>query len=208
MTQLMDIVIATSNEGKVKEMIKAFEGLPVRVTPLSRLREILPDFQAVPEPVEDGDSFVSNALIKARYYHKFTGLTTLADDSGLVVPALGGEPGIYSARYAGEHGDDRANNDKLINKLIAVGGEEWSCSYQCALALVMLDGKEFFTEGIAEGIIRNDPRGTGGFGYDPYFYTAVGKTMAELNLAEKDAISHRGAALHLMCDNLAAELGC
>ena len=113
------ILIATSNAGKVREMEKAFEGLPVRLVPLSRLHEVLPDAPEVGEPVEDGATFLENARIKARYYREKTGLSALADDSGLAVDALDGAPGVYSARYAGVHGDDAANNAKLVSELAA-----------------------------------------------------------------------------------------
>ena len=197
------ILIATSNAGKVREMERAFTGLPVRLVPLSRLREVLPDAPDIGEPVEDGETFMDNARIKAHYYRKAAGLAALADDSGLSVDALGGAPGIYSARYAGVHGDDAANNAKLIADLRARGAENAAAAYHCALALAFEDGRELTTEGVCAGAIRPQARGTGGFGYDPYFYLESGKSMAELSLAEKHAVSHRGAALRQMKELLA-----
>ena len=170
------ILIATSNAGKVREMEKAFEGLPVRLVPLSRLHEVLPDAPEVGEPVEDGATFLENARIKARYYREKTGLSALADDSGLAVDALDGAPGVYSARYAG------------------------------VLVLALADGRELTAEGVCRGFIRPVPRGTGGFGYDPHFYLPDGKAMAELSLAEKHAVSHRGAALREMKELVAGIL--
>lgn len=192
------ILIATSNPGKVREMEQAFAGLPIRLVPLSRLREVLPDAPDVLEPAEDGATFMDNARIKAHYYRDATGLAALADDSGLSVDALGGAPGVHSARYAGVHGDDAANNAKLIAALRAAGDENAAAAYHCALVLALEDGRELTAEGACAGRMRPEARGTGGFGYDPYFYLENGKAMAELSLAEKHAVSHRGAALRRM----------
>lgn len=192
------ILIATSNAGKVREMETAFEGLPVRLVPLSRLSEVLPNAGEIEEPIEDGATFMENARIKAHYYMTKTGLSALADDSGLAVKALDGAPGVHSARYAGVHGDDTANNRKLIADLAARGQENAAAAYHCALVLAFADGRELSAEGSCTGFIRPAPRGTGGFGYDPYFYRADGRTMAELSREEKHAISHRGAALREM----------
>ena len=192
------ILIATSNEGKVREMEQAFEGLPVRLVPLSRLQEVLPEAGEIEEPVEDGATFMENARIKARYYQERTGLSALADDSGLAVEVLNGAPGVYSARYAGVHGDDAANNIKLIADIRAHGTENAAAAYHCALVLALEDGRELSAEGTCTGFIRPEARGTEGFGYDPHFYRADGRSMAELSRAEKHAISHRGTALEMM----------
>ena len=181
------ILIATSNEGKVREMERAFDELPVRLVPLSRIRDVLPDVGEIEEPIEDGATFLENARIKAHYYREKTGLAALADDSGLSVDVLDGAPGVYSARYAGVHGDDAANNAKLIAEIRAHGTEN-----------VLEDGRELGAEGTCRGCIRPEARGTEGFGYDPYFYRADGRTMAELSREEKHQISHRGAALDMM----------
>lgn len=196
------ILIATSNAGKVREMEKAFEGLPVRLIPLSHLHEILPDALPIEEPLEDGTTFMENARIKARYYMEQTGLAALADDSGLSVEALGGAPGVYSARYAGVHGDDAANNAKLIADLRKRGEDHAAAAYHCALVLVLEDGRELFAEGTCSGWICPEARGTEGFGYDPHFYRADGRSMAELSREEKHEISHRGAALDQMKEQL------
>lgn len=200
------ILIATSNEGKVREMEKAFEGLPVHLVPLSCIREVLPDAGEIEEPVEDGGTFLENARIKAHYYRTQTGLAALADDSGLTVEVLGGAPGVYSARYAGVHGDDAANNRKLIAEIRAQGTENAAAAYHCALVLVLEDGRELGAEGTCAGFIRPEARGTEGFGYDPHFYRADGRSMAELSRAEKHTISHRGAALDMMKKMLAEAL--
>lgn len=192
------ILIATSNEGKVREMEQAFEGLPVRLVPLSRLQEVLPEAGEIEEPVEDGATFMENARIKARYYQERTGLSALADDSGLAVEVLNGAPGVYSARYAGVHGDDAANNAKLIADIRAHGTENAAAAYHCALVLALEDGRELSAEGTCTGFIRPEARGTEGFGYDPHFYRADGRSMAELSRAEKHKISHRGTALEMM----------
>ena len=187
------IVIATKNEGKVEEMREALSHLPVEVVSLSA-------FGDLPDAVEDGTTFTENAKIKAAFYEKRTGCICLADDSGLEVEALGGAPGIYSARYAGEHGDDAANNAKLCAELARAGASQSRAAYRCALAACTPDGEEFQTLGSYEGIVRRARRGTGGFGYDPYFYpdACMGRSMAELVIGEKIRISHRGAALRLM----------
>ena len=196
------ILIATSNEGKVREMVQAFDGLPVRLVSLSRIREVLPHAEEIAEPVEDGATFMENARIKAWYYREKTGLSSLADDSGLSVDLLGGAPGVYSARYAGVHGDDAANNAKLIAEIAARGMDHAPAAYHCALVLALEDGSELTAEGRCRGTIRPAARGSGGFGYDPHFYLADGRAMAELTREEKHEISHRGAALKIMKEEL------
>lgn len=196
---MQKIVIATKNKGKIREMKNAFHGLPIELVPLA-------SFGDMPDAVEDGESFAANAAIKARFYMWATGVACLADDSGLEVDALGGAPGIYSARFAGDHADDAANNDKLVGELKKVGKEESPAAYRCALAFVDMDGRLLQAEGSCHGTIKVQPQGDGGFGYDPYFYVADNKTMAELTLTEKDAISHRGMALRRMAEMLAEYL--
>ena len=190
-TARLKIVIATKNQGKVREMINAFQALPVELVSLADLAE---KFQ---EPVEDGDTFAANSLIKAEYYCKQTGMACLADDSGLEVEALGGAPGVYSARFAGENASDADNNAKLKQELQALGRESSPAAYQCALTFRDAEGRVLTAKGFCRGEIRLAARGENGFGYDPYFY--VGDVaMAEMSLAEKQAISHRGAALREM----------
>ena len=190
-TAKLKIVIATKNQGKVREMLNAFQGLPVELVSLADLPE------KYPEPLEDGDTFAANSLIKAEYYQKQTGLACLADDSGLEVDALDGAPGVYSARFAGENASDDDNNAKLQQELRALGREFSPAAYQCALTFVDGTGAVLTARGFCRGEIRLEARGENGFGYDPYFY--VGDvTMAEMSLAEKQAISHRGEALREM----------
>ncbi|MBQ5822491.1 MAG: RdgB/HAM1 family non-canonical purine NTP pyrophosphatase [Selenomonadaceae bacterium] len=190
-TAKLKIVIATKYQGKVREMINAFQGLPVELVSLADLAE---RFQ---EPVEDGDTFAANSLLKAEYYCKQTGMACLADDSGLEVEALGGAPGVYSARFAGENASDADNNAKLQQELKKLGRESSPAAYQCALTFMDAEGRVLTAKGFCRGEIRLQARGENGFGYDPYFY--VGDvTMAEMSLAEKQAISHRGAALREM----------
>ena len=185
------IVIATGNQGKVREMINAFKNLDVELISLKELPE------KYPEPVEDGDSFQANSLLKAKYYCEKTGLACLADDSGLEVEVLDGAPGIYSARYAGENATDEENNAKLQSKLqdLALAGSP--AAYKCALTFVDTNGHKLFAEGSCSG----EARGQNGFGYDPYFYVGA-KTMAEMTLEEKQAISHRGEAIAKMAELL------
>lgn len=181
------ILIATRNDGKLREIKKALSKLPVKVLSLA-------DFDNLPDAVEDGKTFEDNARIKAKFFYELTGIACLADDSGLEVDALNGEPGVNSARYAGYHADDSTNNKILLDALKKVGVEESKADYRCVLCFID-DGVEILTVGKIDGTIKISPRGNGGFGYDPYFYINDSKTMAELTAAEKDLISHRGEAL-------------
>jgi XTP/dITP diphosphohydrolase len=188
------LIVATRNEHKLRELSQMLGG--ARLEPLP---------EAVELPPEDGESFADNALIKARAAHKATGRAAVADDSGIEAADLGGEPGVRSARYAGEGASDRQNLDKLLRDVAAAaGGRE--IAYVCVLAYVNEAGEEGTFEGRCEGILAEQPRGTGGFGYDPAFLPAEigdGRTMAELSPAEKNAISHRGRAAHLLGAHLA-----
>ncbi len=178
-------------------MTQAFEGLPVKLVPLS-------DFGELSDAIEDGKSFEENAKIKAQYYMKKTKTACLADDSGLEVEALDGAPGIYSARFAGDHADDNANNNKLLNEIAKKGLTSSLAAYCCVLAFADTNDTILTAEGSCTGIIRPEARGNGGFGYDPYFYIDENKTMAELTLTEKDVISHRGKALRKMAIQLSS----
>lgn len=192
------IVIATKNEGKLREMKEAFAGLDVEILPLK-------NFGDLPDATENGETFADNALIKAEFFAEKTNCACLADDSGLCVEALGGAPGVLSARFAGWHADDAANNKKLIAELGRVNTESSAAAYRCALAFADTDGTKIFAEGSCEGIVTKIPRGENGFGYDPYFYVGE-KSMAEMTFAEKDKISHRGKALREMAKKLEAYL--
>jgi len=179
----MELVLATRNPHKLRE----FEGLlaPHRVLPL-------PD--EVELPPETGDTFEANAVDKARTAADATGMTAVADDSGIAAAALGGRPGVRSARYAGEHATDEENLDKLLHE---VPDDDRRVTYVCALAFAEPHGRVHVVEGRCEGTLTTDPRGDGGFGYDPAFVPLDrddGRTMAELTPEEKDAISHRGRA--------------
>lgn len=189
------IAIATKNKGKIREMTQAFSGLPVRLVPLS-------DFGELPDAVENGTTFEENAKIKAIFYRKETKTACLADDSGIEVEALDGAPGVHSARYAGEHASDEANNKKLLDDLEKKGVSSSPAAYRCVLAFADTDGTVLVSDGSCAGVIRPEAKGGGGFGYDPYFYVSDEKTMAELSPAEKDAISHRGQALRRMAEQL------
>lgn len=185
------IVLASKNLDKVKEMRLALRDLPVEILSLA-------DFEGMPDAVEDGATFEENALIKAKFFGEQTELACLADDSGLEVDALNGLPGVYSARFAGYHADDDTNNQKLLEELKKIGATESKAAYRCALAFVDTDGTEILTCGKVEGKIKTIAKGNGGFGYDPYFYLDESRTMAEISPAEKNKISHRGAALREM----------
>jgi XTP/dITP diphosphohydrolase len=183
------LVVATGNSGKLREFRALLVGLPFDVVGQAEL--------GVAAPAETGTRFVDNALLKARHAAAFTGLDALADDSGLEVDALGGAPGVFSARYAGEGADDAANNAKLLAALADVPAPLRSARYRCVLVLL---GPEpgavpLIAEGVWEGSILLSPRGSGGFGYDPYFWVPEqGASAAELDPQLKNRLSHRGRA--------------
>jgi XTP/dITP diphosphohydrolase len=184
------IVLATGNLGKVRELKAVLANFDLDIMPQSAFN--------VPEAEETGLTFVENALLKARNAASHTGLPALADDSGLVVDALGGAPGIYSARYAGPGAGDRANIDKLLAKLRDVAAERRTARFVCALALLHhpADPTPLICQGSWEGIILTEPHGEGGFGYDPIFFVPTeNRTAAELEPAIKNRLSHRGQAL-------------
>lgn len=189
---MLKIVMATGNQGKLREMKELLADLPVEILSLK-------DFAEIPEPVEDGATFEANSLLKARYYREKTGYAAMADDSGLEVEGLGGAPGVHSARFAGYHGDDEANNDKLLSELRKRNLPESGAAYRCVLSYVGLDGTELTASGSCNGVVKEPRRGENGFGYDPYFYVLdgafAGRTMAELTLEEKGTISHRARAM-------------
>ena len=186
---MKELVLASRNKKKIGEMRSLIAPLP-DVEVLS-----LDDVGFYDEIVEDGRSFAENALIKARVGAE-KGKIGIADDSGLVVDALGGAPGVYSARYAGEHATDEENNEKLINALRNVPEEKRTARYVCAVACVFPDGRSFVLQETCEGRIVLTPKGENGFGYDPYFLIVEdGRTFAEMTAEEKHAISHRGKAM-------------
>ena len=192
------LVIASSNPGKLREFRELLGQLPFDVVGLSDLR--------LAAPSETRSTFLENALLKARHASKVSGAAAIADDSGLEVDALGGAPGIYSARYAGAGAHDAANNAKLLTALEATPLAERSARYRCALVFVAdeSDPSPLTAEGVWEGRILDSPRGSAGFGYDPYFWLPeLNKTAAELSLEEKNRLSHRGAAMRALRAQLA-----
>jgi non-canonical purine NTP pyrophosphatase (RdgB/HAM1 family) len=198
----MSLLVATSNPHKVRELREVLAPLSIHVRGLS------PEQNGLDEPVEDADSFEGNARIKAVYYARALGLPCVAEDSGLEVDALGGAPGVYSARYAGSTGEresrDRANNEKLLEELARLGPVDRSARFVCALCLVDARGRVLFeARGTYCGVIAAAPRGTKGFGYDPLLYLPeLGRTSAELTPEQKNARSHRGAAARSLAAHL------
>lgn len=189
------IVLATKNEGKLREIRGAFAHLPVEVVSLAELGTF-------PDAVEDGETFEQNARIKAEFYRQQTHEATLADDSGLEIAALGGAPGVHSARFAGGvHASDAANNQKMLEELGKKGISESPADYRCVLHFCDTDGAELTAEGRVDGVIRTRAHGENGFGYDPYFYIG-NRTMADMTPKEKGAISHRGKALRELVKKL------
>jgi XTP/dITP diphosphohydrolase len=181
------LVIATGNNGKSSEIKRVLKDFPVLVKDLN-------DFGPIPEPVENGATFEENAYKKASFTAKVLGLPALADDSGLEVHALGGAPGVHSARYAGPGATDAGNNEKLLGALRGI--EDRRARFCCALSLAVPSGAALTYEADCEGLITNSPRGSNGFGYDPlFFYPPMGKTFAEMSEDEKLSVSHRGRAL-------------
>jgi XTP/dITP diphosphohydrolase len=182
------ILIATANKGKARE----FQEMLGHAWDVKTLL----DLPHVPEIVEDGETFAANALKKAQALRGIFDGPVLADDSGLEVDVLGGAPGVHSARYAGVHGDDAANNRKLLEALRGRLPAERGAQFHCVLCLVSAGEPDAYFEGICRGHILGEPRGTGGFGYDPLFLPdGFDRSMAELSSAEKHAISHRGRAM-------------
>lgn len=182
------LVVATRNKGKIVEINELLSGLVDQISGAA-------DFAGFPKTIEDGATFEENAIKKAREAATFTGLPVLADDSGLVVDALDGRPGVFSARYAGESADDAANNARLLEELQNIPSEARQAAFVCVLAFVTPDGVEKCFTGRVNGRILLETRGKGGFGYDPLFLVdGFGLSMAELTLAEKNEVSHRARA--------------
>lgn len=201
-SKLMTLVLATHNPGKVAELRAMLEGLPVDVVSVA---EVAPSFVA---PPEDADTFEGNAFKKARAVAEATQLVTLADDSGLVVDALGGRPGVRSARYAGDGATDAQNNAALLAALSEVDEPQRTARFRCVIAMVDpfedID-RPVYAEGRCEGTIAREPRGEAGFGYDPLFVvTSLGRTFAELSHPEKNKLSHRGNAVAALVPHVEA----
>lgn len=194
---MQKIVLASGNKKKLVELQTLLQGLSLEVVPQSQL--------GIEDAVEDGLSFIENAIIKARHAAKLSGLPAIADDSGIAVDALGGAPGIYSARFAGAHGDDAANNRKLLEVLASVPEEKRGAQFHCVLVFVRHaeDPVPVVCHGVWRGTILFAPRGENGFGYDPLFWVPSHQcSSAELPAEEKNRISHRGQAMQLLLNSL------
>jgi len=196
-TTLDKIILASGNAGKVREINKLLSIHGIEVVPQTEFD--------VPEAVEDGLTFVENALKKARHAAKLTGLPAIADDSGIEVDALGKQPGIYSARYSGEDATDTKNNEKMLFELSGIAEEKRTARYWCVMVYLENenDPTPIITQGTLEGRILDAPRGDGGFGYDPIFWLPEQNcAAAELSMEEKNKISHRAIALNALADAL------
>jgi XTP/dITP diphosphohydrolase len=208
-TRASRLVFATRNRGKLVELRQLLADLQaVEVLSLDELAVARPDLH-VPDVVEDADTFAGNAIKKAREVSIATGLPSLADDSGLEVDALDGAPGVYSARYAGEHAGDDANNDKLLAALAGVPAARRTARFHSVLAFADISGPlgadVLTTDGVCEGVLLESRRGTGGFGYDPLFWVPeLDATFAELGVGTKNDLSHRARAMVAMKPKLAA----
>ncbi len=188
------IVLATTNKGKTKEMQEILKGYPIEIKNLS-------DFGPIPEVIEDGETFDDNAYKKAAFTAKVLGYPALADDSGLCVETLDGAPGVYSARYAGENATDADNVAKLLEAL--KDEENRKAAFQCVISIAVPTGAALTYEGSCEGVLTREPAGDNGFGYDPlFFFPEFNKTFAQLSLAEKAQVSHRGKALKEVTDEM------
>ncbi|QIL50891.1 XTP/dITP diphosphatase [Weissella coleopterorum] len=188
---MRQLIVATKNKGKALEISTFLAPFDIEVLSLN-------DLKTLPEIVEDGNSFAENAMIKAETICEAVHLPVLADDSGLMIEALDGEPGIYSARYAGDH-DDAANNQKVIKKLKNVPEGQRQAAFHTVIVGIKPDGGQIMAEGQVNGIMLDTPQGTNGFGYDPlFFYEPYQKTLAQMSAIEKNKISHRGKALEAL----------
>ena len=197
----LELFLATRNEGKIREIRELLKGCNTRITSLR-------DYPDAPEVVENGQSYRDNALKKARFFARWMGKLTLADDSGLEVDYLKGKPGVFSARYAGEVANDRENIRRVLRELEGISPPKRGAVFRCVMALVAPWGDEEVVEGECRGWIGLEERGEKGFGYDPIFVIPrYGKTVAELTLAEKNRLSHRGKALKKLIKILKGYIG-
>ena len=196
MSERRRVVLATRNQGKVKEFNRLFAGLGWEGISLA-------EFEGVPEVIEDGETFEANALKKAIEISTYLNLPALGDDSGLEVDALDGRPGVYSARYAGKDATDEKNWRKLLDELDDVPMERRTARFRCTIAFVVPGSEPVITTGSCEGLIAKEPKGTNGFGYDPVFYIPeMEKMMAQLLPEEKNQISHRARAMNHLLEAL------
>ena len=199
---MREILLATANPDKAREMEEILSAGEAGLPPIRWRR--LAEFPGLPQPLEDGETFLANARLKALHYARHTGLWTIADDSGLEVDALGGDPGVRSARYAGSPASAGANNALLVSKLAGIPAVRRTARFRCAAVLAAPDRVLAAAEGAVEGRIVDQPRGANGFGYDPHFWIeAAGMTAAEMPPDRKHAVSHRGQALRRLRQQIA-----
>jgi len=192
MNNLITLVIATANKGKTSEIRDLLKGFPINIKNLA-------DFGPIPEVEEDGNTFDENAYKKASFTARILGLPALADDSGLLVEALGGAPGVQSARYAGEDATDEQRRNKLLGEM--KGKTDRRAAFECVISIASPTGVALTYEARCEGLITTEPAGSNGFGYDPvFYYPPLKKTFAELTMQEKSHVSHRGKALREVRD--------
>ncbi|HUV50553.1 MAG TPA: XTP/dITP diphosphatase [Anaerolineae bacterium] len=192
MNNLITLVIATGNKNKTSEIRDLLKGFPINIKNLG-------DFGPIPEVEEDGDTFDENAYKKASFTARILGLPALADDSGLLVEALGGAPGVHSARYAGENATDKQRRDKLLQEM--EDKTDRRAAFECVISIAVPTGAALTYEARCEGLITREPAGSNGFGYDPvFYYPPLKKTFAELTMQEKSRVSHRGKALRELRD--------
>lgn len=185
------IVLATHNKDKAEELLAVLSELPIRL-------KTLKDFPAIGDIPETGETLLENSMLKARTVHQITGLPAIADDTGLEVDALDGAPGIYAARFAGEHVTYQDNVNKLLHELRGVKPDQCTACFRTVMSYVD-DSRELWSEGKIQGVIIKEPRGESGFGYDPVFYVPnTGKTFAEMTATEKNSISHRARAMQAL----------
>ncbi|HHW46384.1 MAG TPA: XTP/dITP diphosphatase [Clostridiales bacterium] len=191
----MKFLLATNNTNKLIELKRILTPMGIEVISKADINV------EIPEVEETGDTFEENALLKAFVACKASGIPAIADDSGLCVDALGGKPGVYSARFAGEPCNDRANNEKLLKLMEGIPFEQRTAHFVCVVACVFPDGRKFTVRGTCSGHIGFEPKGSNGFGYDPLFVTESG-TFAELTAKQKDKISHRSMALRRFAEEI------
>lgn len=195
----MEIILATTNQGKVKEIKKILAKLPLSISSLN-------DYQDIPEIIEDGDTFLDNALIKTHTIYNLFNKPVIADDSGLVIPVLNGEPGVKSARYGCDN-NEKPTPELLIQRVLknmeGISKEKRQAHFKSVMVLMINNEEKIIAEGACHGVITDKPTGDGGFGYDPIFFLPeFNKTMAQLTLDEKNNISHRGKALNQLKEKL------
>ena len=197
---MQQYLVATGNPHKTEAIRGILADYPITLTDLS-------EHDPIPEPEETGETFLDNALLKSRYYSKMTGFNAMADDSGLEIDALNGEPGVHSARYAGVDTPHSEKMARILEAMKDVPEGKRTARFRCVAAVTFPDGREYTADGAMEGVIGLEPRGEGGFGYDPIVYLPeLGCTVAELSAERKDEISHRGKAFRALMKKLEVDL--